>query len=58
MYNYQDAASYLQSSLFFVLIVIMGAFVVINLVLASIMHSFLEVAQNKKLQEEREIEGI
>ncbi len=55
MYNYQDAASYVQSSLFFVLIVIMGAFVVINLVLASIMHSFLEVAQSKNQPSENEL---
>mgnify|MGYP001626775518 CR=1 FL=1 len=57
MYNYQDAASYLQSSLFFVLVVIMGAFVAINLVLASIMHSFLEVAQKKNMLAENEREG-
>ena len=41
MYNYQDTVSYLTSSIYFVSIVILGAFTSLNLVLAAIMHSFL-----------------
>ena len=53
MYNYQDAVSYITSSLFFVMVVILGAFVTINLVLASIMHSFLEQENKQKQQEKK-----
>ena len=53
MYNYQDAVSYVTSSLFFLMVVILGAFVTVNLVLASIMHSFLE-QENKQKQIEKE----
>ena len=49
MYNYQDTVSYVTSSIFFIFVVIMGAFVCVNLCLASIMHQFLE--QKEKDQE-------
>ena len=38
MYNYQDTVSYVTASIFFVTVVILGAFVCVNLCLASIMH--------------------
>jgi len=42
MYSYMDTVSSVQSSVFFVLVVILGAFTTLNLVLASIMHSYLQ----------------
>ena len=42
MYNYQDTVSYTTSSIYFVLIVIIGAFTTLNLILAAIMHSYLQ----------------
>ena len=41
MFNYMDAVSSTQSSLFFILVVVVGAFVMINLVLAALMHTFI-----------------
>ena len=52
MYNYQDTVSYTTSSLFFVLIVLIGAFTTLNLCLASIMHSYLTQAAKRKKNEE------
>ena len=45
MYNYQDTVSFATSSIYFVAIVILGAFTSLNLVLAAIMHSFLRQEQ-------------
>ena len=42
MYNYQDTVSYTTSSIFFVLVVILGAFTTLNMILAAIMHSYLK----------------
>ena len=41
MYNYQDTVSYATSSIFFICVVFLGAFVTVNLVLASIMNQFV-----------------
>ena len=41
MYNYMDNFDYATSSIFFVLVIIIGAFTSLNLVLAAIMHSYL-----------------
>jgi len=46
MYNYQDTAGYATSSIYFVMVIILGAFTSLNLVLASIMHSFLQQEDN------------
>ena len=49
MYNYQDTVSYVSSAIFFVCVVILGAFVTVNLVLASIMNQFLLLEKNMPL---------
>ena len=41
MYNYQDSTAYATSSIFFVFVIVIGAFTSLNLVLAMIMHSYL-----------------
>lgn len=41
MYNYMDNFDYATSSIFFLLVIIIGAFTSLNLVLAAIMHSYL-----------------
>ena len=41
MYNYQDNVGFATSSIFFTLVIILGAFTSLNLILASIMHSYL-----------------
>ena len=41
MYNYQDSVGYAISSIFFVLVIVIGAFTSLNLVLAMIMHSYI-----------------
>ena len=51
MYNYQDTVSYTTSSIFFVVLIILGAFTTLNLVLASIMDSYLK--QEAKEEKER-----
>ena len=48
MYNYQDTVSYATSSLFFVLLVIFGAFTTLNMILAAIMHSYLKEDKKRK----------
>ena len=53
MYNYQDTVSYTVSSIFFVALVIIGAFTTLNLVLAAIMHSYLE-QEEKRIKSEKE----
>ena len=54
MYNYQDTVSYTTSSIFFVLIVIIGAFTTLNLILAAIMHSYLQEDQKGKSEQKQE----
>lgn len=54
MYNYQDTVSYALSSVFFVALVIIGAFTTLNLVLAAIMHSYLEQEELRKKAEKEE----
>lgn len=61
MYNYQDTEGYVTSSIYFVAIVILGAFTSLNLVLAAIMHSFLqqeEILKAKALKEKRKAEAL
>lgn len=53
MYSYQDTVSYTTSSIFFVALVIIGAFTTLNLVLAAIMHSYLEQDQKRRAEELR-----
>ena len=55
MYNYMDNFDYATSSIFFILIVIIGAFTSLNLVLAAIMHSYLS---QMKIQREEEEERL
>ena len=40
MYNYMDSSSHMTSIVFFVFVVILGNFLLLNLVLAQIMESF------------------
>ena len=54
MYNYQDTVSYTTSSLFFVMIVLIGAFTTLNLCLASIMHSYMTQTAKRKAKEEED----
>ena len=42
MYNYMDTSNSFMAACFFIMVVIFGAFVSLNLVLAQIMHSFLK----------------
>ena len=48
MYSYQDTVSYAISSIYFMMIVIIGAFITLNLVLAAIMHSYLKQEEREK----------
>ena len=41
LYNYMDSSNSFLAAVFFVSIVIFGAFVLMNLILAQIMHSFI-----------------
>ena len=52
MYNYMDTSGSLKSSIYFIFLVILGAFTTLNLILASIMHSYLQ--QEAKEKEEAE----
>ena len=45
MYNYQDSVSYVTSTIFFSLMILIGAFISLNLVLAMIMHSYIETLE-------------
>lgn len=49
MYNYQDSVSYATSSIFFCLLIIVGSFISLNLVLAMIMHSYIEILEFKEM---------
>ena len=42
MYNFMDATSAVGSAIFFILVVVLGNFIAMNLVLAQIMFSFVE----------------
>lgn len=59
MYNYQDTYSYATSSIFFCLVIIIGAFISLNLVLAMIMHSYLRTLEmdEQRKQEEKKAEA-
>ena len=48
MYIYSDANSPITSSIFFISVVIFGAFVSLNLVLAQIMHSFISTQEKEE----------
>ena len=56
MYNYSDTGSGAISVIFFVLVVLLGAFFTMNLVLAIIVDSFNEAAQINDLDEDMEDE--
>ena len=42
LYNYMDSSGSFTAIIFFILVVILGSFISLNLVLAQIMHSFIE----------------
>ena len=52
MYNYMDTVSPITSSLFFVLLVILGAFISLTLVISAIMQSYLNIYKAKQEQKE------
>ncbi len=53
MYSYMDTSGSLASSIYFIFLVILGAFTTLNLILASIMHSYLEQEAKEKEKAER-----
>ena len=56
MYNYQDSVGYATSSIFFVLVIIIGAFMSQNLVLAMIMHSYIETVEGIEERKQEQLE--
>ena len=56
MYNYSDAGSAEISVIYFVLVVLLGAFFTMNLVLAIIVDAFND-ATNKSIKSKDEFEG-
>lgn len=54
MYIYQDSTSSVGAALFFIFVVVLGSFISMNLVLAQIMHSFLEEDEKVKQQARNE----
>ena len=61
MYNYMDATSAAGSAIFFILVVVLGSFIAMNLVLAQIMFSFLEEDMKTRLaalNEKRQMQAI
>ena len=54
MYNYQDSSSEIGAALFFTFVVVLGSFISMNLVLAQIIHSFLD--EDEKVKQSRELE--
>ena len=60
MYNYSDANSPVLSAIFFILLVIFGAFFALNLVLAEVMNSFeqgvQEEEEKQRKQDKKEVE--
>jgi len=53
MYNYSDTYSYPTAALYFAFVIILGAFTTLNLVLAAIMHSYLQ--QETEMQEKEKL---
>ena len=61
MYNYMDATSAAGSAIFFILVVVLGSFIAMNLVLAQIMFSFIEEDEKTRLvalNEKRKMQAI
>ena len=61
MYNYMDATSAAGTAIFFILVVVLGSFIAMNLVLAQIMFSFLEEDMKTRLvalNEKRQMQAI
>ena len=54
MYNYSDSSSRVGSALFFTGLVVIGAFIALNLVLATIMQSFIDADEIRKEKEKLE----
>lgn len=52
MYNYGDAYSPTISSIFFLTVILLGALIAVNLVLAQIMYEFIDA---KDINEEKEL---
>ena len=52
MYNYGDAYSPTISSIFFLTVIVLGALIAVNLVLAQIMHEFIDA---KNIREDKEL---
>ena len=52
MYNYQDTVGYATSSIFFMFVIIIGAFTSLNLILAAIMHSYIKTIEEEQKKEE------
>ena len=48
MYNYQDATNSVGAACFFTFVVVLGSFITMNLVLAQIIHSFLQEDEKAK----------
>ncbi len=53
MYSYMDTSGSLASSIYFIFLVIIGAFTTLNLILAAIMHSYLEQEAKEKEEADR-----
>ena len=53
MYNYQDTVGNATSSIYFVVLIIIGSFTSLNLILASIMHSYLTQEKKEMLLREK-----
>ena len=47
MYNYQDSVGYATASIFFVFVIMIGAFTTLNLILAAIMNSYIKAANKR-----------
>ena len=55
-YNYSDANDPVMSVIFFVGIVLLGAFFAMNLVLGQIMDSFAEESEKRKAEKQKALE--
>lgn len=58
MYNYMDTTGTIYASIFFVMVVIIGAFVSLNLVLASIMDNYFKQSLEQEEAKKRELDHI
>ena len=58
MYSYMDTSGSLKSSIYFIFLVIIGAFTTLNLILAAIMHSYLEQEAKEKEKEVNSKENL